>query len=155
MSEALLAEYETVLMRPALRKLHGLTAAEVETLLTDIAQHAIVLAPARGSPAPDPGDQGLWDLLAARPDLWLVTGDKALQRDAAVEAYLSASKELGSDPEKPASGKLMLRIAPELHAAALKAAARSGTSLNKWAEGALGKAANKPTTRAMVRREAS
>ena len=62
---------------------------------------------------------------------------------AAIEDYLAASKELGSVPEKPASGKVMLRIAPEVHAAALKAAARSGTSLNKWAEGALGKAARK------------
>jgi predicted HicB family RNase H-like nuclease len=73
---------------------------------------------------------------------------------AAIEDYLSASKELGSAPEKPASGKVMLRIAPEVHAAALKAAARSGTSLNKWAEGALGKAAQKPATRATVRSEA-
>jgi predicted HicB family RNase H-like nuclease len=31
----------------------------------------------------------------------------------------------------------MLRIAPAVHAAALKAAARSGVSLNKWAEKAL------------------
>jgi predicted HicB family RNase H-like nuclease len=58
-----------------------------------------------------------------------------------IENYLAAARQLGSVPEKPASGKLMLRIAPEVHAAALKAAARSGTSLNKWAEGALGKAA--------------
>jgi hypothetical protein len=64
--------------------------------------------------------------------------------DSGIEGYLAASKELGSAPEKPASGKVMLRIAPEIHAAALKAAARSGTSLNKWAEGALGKAARKP-----------
>lgn len=62
---------------------------------------------------------------------------------AAVEAYLAASRELGSAPERPASGKVMLRIAPEVHAAALKAAARSGTSLNKWAESALGRAARK------------
>ena len=85
-SEALLAEYRDVLVRPALRKLHGLTVAEVETLLTDIAQHAIVLPPGVGSPAPDPGDQLLWDLLAARADLLLITGDKALQRDAAMQA---------------------------------------------------------------------
>lgn len=65
----------------------------------------------------------------------------------AIEDYLAASKELGSPPERPASGKLMLRISPEVHAAALKAAARSGTSLNKWAEGALGKAAKKSTSR--------
>ena len=83
-SEALLAEYRTVLVRTALRKLHRLTVMEVETLLTDIAQHAIVLAPGAGTPAPDPGDQLLWDLLAARADLLLITGDKALQRDAAM-----------------------------------------------------------------------
>ena len=66
---------------------------------------------------------------------------------AVIEDYLTASRELGSPPEKPASGKMMLRIAPEVHAAALKAAARSGTSLNKWAESALGKAARKPPSR--------
>lgn len=70
---------------------------------------------------------------------------------AAIDDYLAASRELGSAPEKPASGKLMLRIAPAVHAAALKAAARSGTSLNKWAEGALGKAARKPAARAAAR----
>lgn len=85
-SEALLAEYRSVLVRPALRRLHGLTVTEVETLLTDIAQHAIVLAPGMGPPAPDPGDQLLWDLLAARADLLLVTGGEALQRDAAMQA---------------------------------------------------------------------
>ena len=84
-SEALLAEYRTVLVRSGLRKLHGLTVAEVETLLTDIAQHAIVLAPVAAPPAPDPGDQLLWELLAARADLLLVTGDKALQRDAGMQ----------------------------------------------------------------------
>ncbi len=73
---------------------------------------------------------------------------------AAIEDYLAASRELGSAPERPASGKLMLRIAPEVHAAALKAAARSGTSLNKWAESALGKAARKAPTRSAARGEA-
>ena len=50
---------------------------------------------------------------------------------AAVEDYLAASAELESPPEKPASGKVMLRIAPEIHAAALKAAARSGRAGRK------------------------
>ena len=62
---------------------------------------------------------------------------------AAVDDYIAASKVLGTAPEKPASGKLMLRIAPEVHAIALKAAARSGTSLNKWAERTLGAAARR------------
>lgn len=60
---------------------------------------------------------------------------------AAVEGYVAACKQLGSAPEKPASGKMMLRIAPAVHAAALRAAARSGVSLNKWAEQAIGAAA--------------
>jgi predicted HicB family RNase H-like nuclease len=70
---------------------------------------------------------------------------------AAIDDYLAAAQALGSTPEKPASGKVMLRIAPEVHAAALKAAARSGISLNKWAESALGKAARKPLPRPAAR----
>lgn len=85
LSEALLAEYRAVLVRPVLRKLHGLTVAEVEAILTDLAQHAIVLAPVDALPAPDPGDQLLWELLAARADLVLVTGDKLLLRDAGMQ----------------------------------------------------------------------
>ncbi len=85
LSEALLAEYRTVLVRPSLRKLHGLTVAEVETILTDLAQHAIILAPVTAPPAPDPGDHLLWKLLAARADLVLVTGDKLLLQDVGMQ----------------------------------------------------------------------
>jgi len=60
-----------------------------------------------------------------------------------VDDYISACEQLGSAPEKPASGKLMLRVAPNVHAAALKAAARGGMSLNKWAEQALSAASRK------------
>ena len=77
LSEALLAEYRSVLMRPRLCKLHGLSEAEIDTILTDIARHAVVLSPVRtgATPmAPDSGDQFLWDLLATRTDLVLVTG---------------------------------------------------------------------------------
>jgi len=82
-SEALLAEYRTVLVRPKLRKLHGLTVDEVETVLIDVAHHAIVLdPPVQAAPSsPDPRDQFLWDLLAARAELLLVTGDKLLLED--------------------------------------------------------------------------
>ena len=92
-SEALLAEYRTVLVRPDLRKLHGLTVAQVETLLTDIAQQAIVMAPVASVPAPDPGDQLLWDLLAARSDLVLVTGDKRLVEDAGMRGRVVSPRE--------------------------------------------------------------
>jgi putative PIN family toxin of toxin-antitoxin system len=86
-SESLLAEYHAVLVRPKLCKLHGLSVAEIDTILTDIARHAIVLNPtttANNPVAPDLGDQFLWDLLAARADLVLVTGDKLLFQDAAM-----------------------------------------------------------------------
>lgn len=92
-SQALLGEYRTVLVRPGLRKLHGLTVAEVETLLTDIAQHAIVLAPVAATPAPDPGDQLLWELLAAKSDLLLVTGDKLLLRHAGMRGRVLSPSE--------------------------------------------------------------
>ena len=87
-SEALLAEYRTVLVRPNLRKLHGLTVVEVDAILTDLAQHAIVLTPIKAPPAPDPGDQLLWELLAARADLLLITGDKLLLRDAGMQGRI-------------------------------------------------------------------
>jgi predicted HicB family RNase H-like nuclease len=37
------------------------------------------------------------------------------------------------EPEKPASGKLMLRVPPQVHGAALVAAEAAGKSLNQWA----------------------
>ena len=87
-SEALLAEYRTVLVRPNLRKLHGLTVAEVDAILTDLAQHAIVLTPVQAPRVPDPGVQLLWELLAARADLLLITGDKLLLRDAGMQGRI-------------------------------------------------------------------
>ena len=97
-SEALLAEYRSVLVRPRLRKLHGLTVAQVDAILTDIAQHAIVLAPVVAPPAPDPGDQLLWELLAARAGLQLVTGDKLLLRDTGMQGRVVAPQAFVSGP---------------------------------------------------------
>ena len=85
-SEALLAEYRTVRVRHGLTKLHGLSVADVERLFVDIAQHAIALASGAAPPAPDAGDQLLWELLAARPDFLLVTGDVALLGDAGMRS---------------------------------------------------------------------
>lgn len=83
-SDALLAEYRTVLRRPSLRKAHGLTLGELDIILMELAQRGIVITPVPAQPAPDPGDQHLWELLAAREDLLLVTGEKKLQRDRAM-----------------------------------------------------------------------
>lgn len=87
LSEALLAEYRAVLLRPRLQRAHGLRETEIDDLLTQLAQHAIVLEPSpAAAPAPDAGDQLLWELLACRPDLVLVTGDAALLADAGMRA---------------------------------------------------------------------
>ncbi len=96
LSDVLLHEYRAVLLRPKLSKLHGLNEADIDTLLTDIAQHAIVLIPPpapTGLTAPDPGDQFLWDLLATRSDLVLVTGDKFLLQDMAMRSRVMAPQE--------------------------------------------------------------
>ena len=86
-SEALLAEYRAVLVRPRLCKLHGLSEPEIDAILTDLARHAIVLTAVSTAAhrAPDAGDQFLWDLLATRTDLMLVTGDKLLLQDEAMQ----------------------------------------------------------------------
>jgi predicted nucleic acid-binding protein len=82
LSPALLAEYHSAMLRPKIAARHGLLADEVDTILTDIARHAVMLQPGPSAPnhakGPDPGDQMLWDLLALRPDLVLVTGDLRL-----------------------------------------------------------------------------
>ena len=65
---------------------------------------------------------------------------KAAFKDA-VEDYLATCEKLGRAPQKPASGRLMLRVPPEVHSAALVAAQVSGQSLNQWATEALQRAA--------------
>jgi predicted HicB family RNase H-like nuclease len=51
----------------------------------------------------------------------------------AVKDYLAECKKEGVTPEKPASGKLLLRVTPEIHGRALVAAQAAGKSLNQWA----------------------
>ena len=53
--------------------------------------------------------------------------------EVAIDDFLRDCKNLGIKPEKPVSGKLMLRVPPEVHGAALVAAKASGKSLNQWA----------------------
>jgi predicted HicB family RNase H-like nuclease len=53
--------------------------------------------------------------------------------EAAVDDYVRDCKQQGLKPEKPASGKLLLRVPPEVHGAALVAAQAAGKSLNQWA----------------------
>ena len=59
---------------------------------------------------------------------------------AAIDHYIADCAATGRRPLKAASGKMMLRISPKIHAEALIAAKASGKSLNQWAEEVLDKA---------------
>lgn len=59
---------------------------------------------------------------------------------AAVKDYLTNCEEEGVTPEKPASGKLLLRVPSEVHSKALIKAQSMGKSLNQWATEALERA---------------
>lgn len=59
----------------------------------------------------------------------------------AINHYRVDCAATGRAPQKPASGKLMLRIPPEIHTAASIAAQAAGKSLNQWAAEALKEAA--------------
>ena len=52
----------------------------------------------------------------------------------AVDDYLETCERLGRAPQKPYSGKLMLRIDPLLHAQAAAIAEAKGKSLNAWTQ---------------------
>lgn len=49
-----------------------------------------------------------------------------------VDGYLATCEDLGRPPARPYSGRLTLRLSPELHAAVVAAAQISQKSVNKW-----------------------
>lgn len=59
----------------------------------------------------------------------------------AVDDYIDACAKIGKTTDRPFSGKLMLRIDPQVHARAAHAAEIKGVSLNQWSEAALARAA--------------
>ena len=61
--------------------------------------------------------------------------------EEALDFYLETSAERGEMPNRPYSGKLLLRVAPEVHAAVATAAEVSGKSINQWAAERLSAAA--------------
>jgi predicted HicB family RNase H-like nuclease len=58
-----------------------------------------------------------------------------------MEDYFSFCRKRGEEPEKPFSGKFVLRVDPAVHRAIAVAADREAKSINKWAEETLAKAA--------------
>jgi predicted HicB family RNase H-like nuclease len=59
----------------------------------------------------------------------------------AVDNYLAACEQLNQAPNKPYSGRMMLRLPPEVHARMGAAAQLEGVSLNQWAARTLERAA--------------
>jgi putative PIN family toxin of toxin-antitoxin system len=83
LSLELLAEYREVLLRPRIRRRHGLGAVAIEALLTELALNGSVRDPPPMTvTVPDPGDRHLWALLESDAAAVLVTGDEALLRRA-------------------------------------------------------------------------
>ena len=57
-----------------------------------------------------------------------------------IDDYLNFCAERGEDPEKPYSGKFVVRVEPELHKNITIEARKKGKSLNAWVNDAISKA---------------
>ena len=79
-SDALLSEYRAVLLRPTLLARLQLAPPQVADLLDRLARRGTAMQPVPAAPAPDIGDQLLWELLAACPEARLLTRDGLLLR---------------------------------------------------------------------------
>lgn len=83
-----------VLVRPGLVRVHRLGIAEIDDILTDIVLHAVMIEPQQSAhQAPDRGDQFLYDLLAIRADLVLITGDQKLLNHAAISGRVLSPRQ--------------------------------------------------------------
>ncbi|HVL70631.1 MAG TPA: type II toxin-antitoxin system HicB family antitoxin [Beijerinckiaceae bacterium] len=95
----------------------------------------------------DPEDEIFFGRLAGINDIVGFHADNVedlkLAFREAVDDYVATCERVGKPAEKPFSGRVMFRVAPEVHARAALAAQLSGKSLNQWAEEALKKAAER------------
>ena len=57
-----------------------------------------------------------------------------------IDDYLAFCEERGEEPGRPFSGRLMVRLPPELHREVYLRARREGQSLNQWITDRLAKA---------------
>ena len=73
---------------------------------------------------------GVRDIISFHADS---VADLKMEFRRSVDDYLAYCGEKGISPDKPVSGKMMLRVSPQTHAAALLAAQSAGKSLNQWA----------------------
>lgn len=67
-----------------------------------------------------------------------------------VDEYLEWCKERGKMPDKPFSGKLVVRIPPALHRSIFLSAKQEGKSLNRWIEDHLASSCHLPPEELLV-----
>ncbi|WP_236200467.1 type II toxin-antitoxin system HicB family antitoxin [Pseudomonas pseudonitroreducens] len=60
--------------------------------------------------------------------------------EEAIDDYLATCDKLGREPQRPFSGKLSLRLDPQLHAQVAIKAELSNQSINQWVVDRLGEA---------------
>ena len=67
------------------------------------------------------------------------TSVKELQESfrESIDEYLAFCERMNKTPDVPVSGRLILRISPELHSHAAVVVKSEGQSLNKWVAGAV------------------
>ena len=83
-------------------------------------------------------DELFWGRLLGVDDIVTFEGKsvrelKRAMKDS-VEFYLDICAQSGHEPRKKYSGKLLLRLTPELHGEIADAAAASGKSINEWSK---------------------
>lgn len=90
----------------------------------------------RGSVRFSGGDRVFYGRILGINDVITFEGETVNELEVAfreaVADYLSTCKELGKAPERAYSGKIPLRIDPELHRAIALEADTAGSSLNAW-----------------------
>jgi predicted HicB family RNase H-like nuclease len=74
---------------------------------------------------------------------------KMLKREfkTSVDSYIAFCREMGEEPEKPYSGKFVLRLKPEEHEKVTLAAQVASKSLNTWIVEHITEIANKELSR--------
>jgi len=86
----------------------------------------------------------LFERIAGIRDIISYEGESAAEIrkafEEAVDDYLAHCAEVGKEPNKPYSGKFVLRIDPALHARIAAGALTHGKSLNQYAADLLAKA---------------
>ena len=82
------------------------------------------------------GDEALFGLVLGIQDVISFSGrdveELTTSFHGSVEDYLNWCAERGKPPQRPYSGKLTVRIEPDLHRQAAVQAQAAGKSLNQW-----------------------